>query len=656
MRESLRRGSEEAEARFARSIGEPALFAMGLSAVGSSIYFAMGVVAKGALGLTPVVFLIAGIFFVITMLTYVEGNTLHPERGGASMFARYAFNEFWSFIAGWAILLDYLIVMAVGAFAVSHYLAAFWGTTDDAAPALVIAGLTIAYVAWANVRGLTAERFRFLLRLSIVSVVLFTAIILVGLVQLFDLSLLTDSIELGETPRWDDVIFAGVIAAVALTGIEAASGLANEIRVPRQALERIVAVSAAGVLLLFLGISLVALMAVPVEQGTTELGESLIEAPLLGVVSEFDPSWVAEGFRYAVGALGAVILVQAVNGQMLGIGRVVYSLGTNRQIPSFVSRLHETRSTPYVAIAIAAGIAFGLSLSADVEFLAGIFAFGAMLAFTLAHLAVIVLRFREPDRERVLAPLSIRVRGGSVPLSAALGVVLGGTAWISVVILHSGARLVGGAWMVFGIALYVIYRRNHGMSLTQRFSIPEERLKEAKDIQYGSILVPVFGGPLDDDIVGTAGRLAAEEAEEGEGGAVLEALFVFEVPLSLPLDARVPPERVEKGRRALARAKEVGEEYEGVEVATAMVRGRTAGAAIVAEARRRGVEAIVLAAEEPSRIRGGAILGGRGLGRDRFAGEMTRYVVEKAPCKVILTAPPGEPTPDATAAVGGGAP
>jgi APA family basic amino acid/polyamine antiporter len=254
-----------------------------------------------------------------------------------------------------------------------------------------------------------------------------------------------------------------------------------------------------------------------------------------------------------------------------------------------------------------------------------------------------VLRFREPDRGRAFsAPFSIRVRGSSVPVSALLGVVLGATAWVSVVLLHEGARVVGGAWMVVGVALYVTYRRNHGMSLTKRFSIPAERLKEAKDVQYGSILVPVFGGPLDDDIVGTAGRLAAEEAEEGEGGAVLEALYVFEIPLSLPLDARVPPERLERGRRALARAKEVGEEYEGVEVATAMVRGRTAGAAIVAEAKRRGVEAIVLAAEEPSRIRGGAVLGGRNLGRDRFAGEMTRYVIEKAPCKVILTAPPAE--------------
>ena len=182
-------------------------------------------------------------------------------------------------------------------------------------------------------------------------------------------------------------------------------------------------------------------------------------------------------------------------------------------------------------------------------------------------------------------------------------------AWITVLALHEGARVAGGIWMVFGITMYVIYRGAQGKSLRQRFTIPAEALREAKDVEYGSILVPVFGEPFDDDIVGTAGRLASEEAEEGEGGAVLEVLYVLEMPMSLPIDARVPPEKVEKGRQALIRARQVGEEYEGVEVATVMIRGRTAGSVIVAEAKRRGVELIVLAAEAPSRIRGGAILG-----------------------------------------------
>jgi nucleotide-binding universal stress UspA family protein len=286
-------------------------------------------------------------------------------------------------------------------------------------------------------------------------------------------------------------------------------------------------------------------------------------------------------------------------------------------------------------------LAFVLAVPRDVEFLAGVFAFGSMIAFALAHLSVIVLRFRESDRPSAFrVPLSIPVRGARVPLPAVFGFLLSVLVWASVVAFHEGGRIIGFAWMAVGVTLYVLYRRGQDKPLRKRFTIPAEALQETTAAEYGSILVPVFGEELDDDIVGTAGRLATSAGEDDEGGAVLEALFVFEIPMSLPIDARVPDERVQEAKRVLARAKEVGEEYEGVEVATAMVRGRTAGQAIVAEARRRGVEAIVLGAEEPSRLRGGAILGGRGRVRDRFVGETTRYVIEKAPCKVILTAPP----------------
>jgi basic amino acid/polyamine antiporter, APA family len=430
---------------------------------------------------------------------------------------------------------------------------------------------------------------------------------------------------------------------VALTGIESASGLAGELRVGRRGLRRLGAVAGVGVLVLYVGMALVAVLALPVEHGASALSTEFIEAPIVGVVGQLDPGWLGETMRYLIGAVGVVVLLQAVNGQMLGIGRLAYSLGTNRQIPSLAARLDATRGTPYVAIAIAAAIAFALSCSANPEWLAGIFAFGATLAFTLAHLSVVVLRYREPDRKRAFrVPLNIRVGGGDLPLPSALGAVLGAASWVTVVVLHEGARYVGGGWLLAGLAMYVIYRKIQGKSLTQRFTIPETALSAARDLEYGSILVPVFGERLDDDIVGTAGRLAAEQAEEGEGGAMLEAVWVFQIPMSLPIDARVPEERIAEAKRALSRAKQVGEEYEDVEVATAMVRGRSVGAAIVAEAKRRGVEAIVLAAEAPTRIRGGAMLGGRGIGSDRFAGDFTRYVIEKAPCKVILTAPPAD--------------
>jgi basic amino acid/polyamine antiporter, APA family len=639
-RSQFRRGSERAEARVARGLGEPALFAIMLSAVVSAIFFTLGVVAGDALGLTPVVYLVAGLFLLVTIATYVEGSSLHIERGGASSFARYAFDEFWSFVAGWAILLDYLIVMAAAAVAVTDYLAVFWGELDEGVLEIAIAAVALAYVGAQNVRGLTIARRGVVLRVSLLSIALLLVVAGIAFAQFFDAGAIVDSVDLGTTPQWEDAIFAAVVATVALMGVEAASGLAGEVRVGRRGLRRVVIASASVALVLFVAVSAAGLMAQPVENGQTALGGRFIGAPVLGIVAAFDPNWLMDVGRYIVGAVAVAMLIVAMNGQMLGLARLAYSLATNRQIPSAVGRLHGSRGTPYVAISIAAVLAFALAIPHDLEFLAGVFAFGAMISFAMAHLSVIVLRFREAGRPSAFrVPLSIPVAKGSIPLPAALGAALAIAAWISVVTLHEGARVIGGAWMVFGIALYVIYRRGQGKSLTQRFTIPAEALQETSQAEYGSILVPVLGTPLDDDIIGTAGRLAADEDEEGDG-AVLEALYVFEIPMSLPIDARVPEERVQEAKRVLARAKEVGEEYEGVEVATAMVRGRTAGQAIVAEARRRGVEAIVLAAEEPSRVRGGAILGGRGRARDRFVGETTRYVVEKAHCRVILTAPP----------------
>ncbi len=446
MREGIAR-SAEAEARFARGLGEPALLAIVLSAVGSSIYYVLGVVAGEALGLTPVVFLLAAFLFVLTIVTYVEGSSLHPERGGASTFARYAFNELVSFVAGWAIVLDFLIVMAIAALAVPHYLSAFWGPMDDAGIEVLATAVVIAGVIALNIRGISPERMKLVLRITLLNVVLVGVIIAVGLGTTTDFSLITDSVDLGTSPRVEDLIFAATLAAAAATGIEAASGLAGEVKVGRRGLRRFVMLSATAVFVMLAGVSVVALMVVPVTDGATALGTRFEEMPVLGVVSAFDPAWAADALRLIVGAMAAVVLAQTVNGQMLGVNRLAYSLATNRQVPSVIGRLHRRRSTPYVAVGICGGLAFLLTVPADVDFLAGLFAFGAMLAFTIAHLSVIVLRFREPDRPSAYRiPLSVRVRGGSIPIPAALGALLsgpGGSAWSRSTRAH-GSRAASG--------------------------------------------------------------------------------------------------------------------------------------------------------------------------------------------------------------------
>ncbi|HXE44252.1 MAG TPA: amino acid permease [Conexibacter sp.] len=629
-----------------RTLSARALFGLVYTMSISSVYFALGVVAQRALGLTPVVFLIAGVFFALASMTYVEGAALYRERGGSSVFARYAFNELVSFVAGWAILLDYAILLAVTAFTATNYIAEFSAPVGRGTLEVVVAIGIIALVAVVNVMGVSVRQLRRGALVAIADIAVQLLLIVLGVALLLHPGAIVDTIHLGSSPTWRDTIYALTIATIAFTGLEAAASLAGETETTSRGLHRLVGPGVGTILLVYVGIAIVGVSALPVGGGPHAFTDRDIEAPLLSVADAFSQRWLADVLRDAVAATAVVGLVTAANSAMLGISRLAYGLATNRQIPSALGRLHPRRATPFVLIGLAAVVAAALTIPANLDFLVGIYAFGAMLAFTIAHLSIIRLRYREPERERAYrVPLSIRVRGGSLPLPAVLGALLSGSAWVTVVVLHEGARYVGLGWLLAGLALYVIYRRADGNPLLRRITVPERALRgEPPRAEFGSLLVPIFGKPLDDDIVQTAGRLAGEVRDElEEDGATIEAIWVFEIPLSLPIDARLPEAQVRRAQEALRRAKAVGEEYEGVHVQTAMVRARRAGEAIVREARRRGVEAIVLAAEEPSRVRGGALFGGAGGPLENYVGDVTKYVLRKADCRVILTAPAAEP-------------
>ena len=282
----------------------------------------------------------------------------------------------------------------------------------------------------------------------------------------------------------------------------------------------------------------------------------------------------------------------------------------------------------------------------DLDFLVGIYAFGALLGLTIAHVSIVVLRYREPERKRPYRiPLSVRVRGGELPLPAVLGAVVSLAMWVSAAHHPRGARSVGTALDGRRArALRHLPQVRRASRCSRASACPSRRCAASeRDVEYGSILVPLFGTPLDDDIVQTAGRLAAEEdtdALEEDEGATIEALWVFEVPMSLPIDARCPRASSSARARRWRGPRRWGRSTRASRSPPRPCAPGAPGAAIVEEARRRGVQAIVLAAEEPSKIRGGALLGGRGGPLDNFVGEVTKYVVTKAPCQVILTAPP----------------
>ena len=273
--------SEEISARSRviarRSVGSPILFSIIYSSLASAIYFSLGVIAGHALGLTPVVFLIAAGMFTLTAFTYVEGASLHQERGGSTVFARYAFNELVSFIAGWAILLDYVILIAVTTYSATQYLQTFWSPLGHSREALGLSLAFIAMVVLLNIRGFSPRRAR---RIGIIvagDLALQAFIVVLGLALFFNPHTLVDPIDLGTSPTWGNLVFALTIAVIAFTSLESASGLAGEVRIGKRGLKRMVGSMTATVVFLYVGIALVAVTALPVVNGQDRTGRQVGE-------------------------------------------------------------------------------------------------------------------------------------------------------------------------------------------------------------------------------------------------------------------------------------------------------------------------------------------------------------------------------------------
>ncbi len=216
-------------------------------------------------------------------------------------------------------------------------------------------------------------------------------------------------------------------------------------------------------------------------------------------------------------------------------------------------------------------------------FLASLFSFGVLLAFTAAQLAVIRLRFSEPDLPRPYrAPANVRIRGVEVPLPAIVGSVATFAIWIAALSTHAGARYGGPAWLVAGLVVYGLVRKGRGEGLLEHVEVRLENLPEA---EFSSILVPMKLGAIGEEMVATAVKLAAER------GAEVEALFVIRVPLDKAIDAELD-EQEERAAASLAEAALLGADL-GVQVRTEAIRARSIGEAIVSEATRRGNDLIV---------------------------------------------------------------
>jgi basic amino acid/polyamine antiporter, APA family len=625
----VRRGRRRRAQALERVLGTPALFATAYGNVGSSIYYALGLVAGIALGLTPLVFVISGLIFAATAATYAEGTVRYPEAGGSSSFARHAFNELVSFGAAWAQMLNYIITIAISAFFVPHYLSIFWEPLREN-PWDIVGGIAVVVLLVVlNIIGIR-EAARLNIFLAVIDFATQLLLVIVGFALIFDPHVVfSANIHWGIAPTWSAFLLAIPVAMIAYTGIETVSNLAEEARDPPRDIPRSISWVAIAVFAIYFTLPLIALSALPVHK-TADGYETLLglppdqggfeNDPVLGLVEHLGlHGQVLDASKIYVGLLAATILFIATNAGVIGASRITYAMASYRQLPEVFRRLHPRFKTPALSLIVFAGlIPIAVLLPGQTPFLGDMYAFGAMLSFTIAHVSVIALRMHtRNDPEAFKLRPSLRVGGVDWPLFAVFGALGTGIAWLVVIVQKEGPRWAGLGWLAFGLLAYVAYRRLVlRQSLTETIRAPVI-IGPGAALEYRSILVPVKPGRSSEEAVDFAARLAADR------GASISALSVVALPLELPLDAR--DEREEKrALDALDAAAAIAELY-GVPVTERLVRARSPGRAIVDEAASRTSEIIVMGAPRSER-RGGVF------------SDTVDFVLKNAPCRVMVAA------------------
>ena len=612
-----------------RVLDAPSLFAVAYGEIASSLYIALGIVAAAALGLTPLVLLLTGAVFVLVAVSYAEGVTALPETGGAATFVRRAFNDLAGFVTGWVLFLDFLIVMALSALFVPHYLAGAVGQESlrESPWDAIVACLLIAAIAGIRISRRTRMHVGGL-AIALLDLLVQALLVLLGLAFLLSPEMLREGLGFASGQDWSDLAFALPLAMLAYTGLETVANLAEEAREPGRTLPRSLFSAIGLVVLVTVLIGAIGLSAYPVTSGETGLGEEWLEAPLVGIAAAFEgslPSLLVDALEVAVGISGVLILAGAATTSFSGITRLTLSLAEHGSLPREFARRERRSVVSSEAIAIAAGLAIVLlvvtevAASGDPAFLASLYSFGVLIAFTAAQLAVVRLRMREPDLPRPYrARPNLRLGGHVVPVAALIGAPATFAIWTLALITHPGARYAGPVWLVVGLGVFVAVRRSRRRGLLEHVA-PVDELPTG--VAFGRILVPMKLGDIGEEMVATAIALAKER------GAAIDAITVVRVPRRYALEGELPLDVAQRVEASLEEARALGTDY-GVEVHGDVVRARSIGHAIVEEAGRRGSDLVVLGSSP------------RWRRQSRFFSPTVDFVLRNAPCEVVVVAFP----------------
>jgi basic amino acid/polyamine antiporter, APA family len=470
--------------RLPRMLGASALFSACYGNVGSSIYYALGVTAGFALGLTPLAMILAGGIFVTTALNYAEGTSAIPYAGGSSSFARRAFNETSGFLVGWIQLLNYTATVSISAYFAIGYLGIF-GNYIHALKVLTQpewhAGAAVALTAvliLVNVVGIQESSF---INLSLALVDLGTQVVLVvlGIWLLLNIQTVIHNVHWGVAPTWGNFLASISIAMVTYTGIETISNMSEEAKNPGRTVPRATIAVIAAVLFVSAFLPTIGMSVFPVHPDghggyITDLATTWKGDPVAGIVTFFRPEALAFWAGVWVGILAFTILVIATNAGLIGISRLSYSLASNDLFPSAFAKLHPKYRTPFISIIVFGVVAALLMVPGQIDLMASVYSLAATFAFATAHIAVMRLRFVEPHLRRPFQmPLNIRFGRSSIPVLSVIGALAIGAVFTQLFFQNiQNSTFIFVGWLAAGALTFVVYRRTRRRSVWQPMAMP----------------------------------------------------------------------------------------------------------------------------------------------------------------------------------------
>ncbi len=598
-----------------RVLGVFDLFAVGYGDLGSSIYYALGITAMYSLGATPLALLMAGVVFVCTALTYAEMSSVIPESGGSASFSRKAFNDLISFIAGWGLMLDYIVTIAISAFSVAPYLGYFFPILKEVAPQIGFTVLIIFAMLFLNIKG-NKHSTRFSVVLTFLTVFTQVVIIVIGAVTIVNLPEFFRHLKINGadhlwSPTWTQFWHGVAMAMVAYTGIESMSQLSSEARNPQKTVPRAIVLAMGTLLIMYLGISTIALSAVtPQVLSTTYLMD-----PIAGIVKALPIGGALLGPW--VGLLAAVILIVAANAGLIGASRLSFNMGEYFQLPRMFYGLHSKYKTPYVALIVFAFLSSLIVIASRgrLDFLADLYNFGAMLAFFCSHISLISHRIRFPKEKRPFkSPLNIPIgKGRSLPITAILGALSTFCVWVLVVITKPQGRYLGLFWIVIGLGMYFYHRKRFNLPAASSVEVQKIIVNDFREVSIKKILLPTRGHLATDTVVIGCNLAKLYDAE-------LTIVHIVEIPYMLPINGPIP-EKEAYSEAVLNKAQAIAVEKR-INIHIKMIRARSVVKAILELVEKEGTDLLVLGSRHQASL-----------------GPITEKILEKVPCRVWICCP-----------------